>query len=155
VSEQIYPEALCVAADENDTHWVGTMFFDQIYLHAMFSATTGFMARHAHPRASSQSSFHSVAALGLLRERFRRCSGRDLASDSTLLTVFVLAVSAALDNDSSATERHLRGLDELFKLRGGFGSLKINVQELLSKICRFVVLESVWARTSLTAVGST
>jgi hypothetical protein len=142
VSEQIYPDALCAAADENDSHWVGTMFCDEMYLHAMFSATTAFMARHEHPGASSQSSFHSVAALRLLRARFYRCSGRDVASDSTILTIFVLAMSAALDGDPSATERHLRGLDELVKLRGGLESLKINVQELLSKIYRFVLVVS-------------
>ncbi|CAH0054992.1 unnamed protein product [Clonostachys solani] len=136
----MYPERLCTEADSEDVHWVGTMFYNQMYFHAVVSATEAFFNTPGEGRRLLKSQDHSLMAVQLLQNKVSEENMTDSASDTTIMSVLLLAVAAEMAGDLPTVDRHLRGLKRMIDMRGGFQLLQTEVPDLLAKICRRIDL---------------
>ncbi|CAI6095090.1 unnamed protein product [Clonostachys chloroleuca] len=136
LSVKMYPERLCAEADSEDVHWVGTMFHNQMYFHAVVSATEAFFNTPGEGNRLLKSQHHSLMALQLLQNKVSEEDITDSASDATIMSVLLLAFAAEMADDLPTVDRHLRGLKRMIDMRGGFHLLHTEVPDLLAKICR-------------------
>ncbi|VUC26673.1 unnamed protein product, partial [Clonostachys rosea] len=136
LSVKMYPERLCTEADSEDVHWVGTMFHDQMYFHAVVAATETFFNTTGEANRLLKSQYHSLMALQLLQNKVSEPNMTDSSSDTTIMSVLVLALAAEMAGDLPTVDRHLRGLKKMIDIRGGFQLLQTEVPDLLAKICR-------------------
>uniref|UniRef100_A0A0B7JU75 Transcription factor domain-containing protein n=1 Tax=Bionectria ochroleuca TaxID=29856 RepID=A0A0B7JU75_BIOOC len=136
LSIKMYPERLCTEADSEDVHWVGTMFHNQMYFHSVVSASEAFFNTPGEGTRHLKSQHHSLMALQLLQNKVSKEDITDSASDTTIMSVLLLAVAADMADDLPTVDRHLRGLKRMIDMRGGFQLLQTEVPDLLAKICR-------------------
>ncbi|CAH0028079.1 unnamed protein product [Clonostachys rhizophaga] len=136
LSTKMYPERLCAEADSEDVHWVGTMFHNQMYFHSVVSATEAFFNTPGEGNRLLKSQHHSFMALQLLQDKVSEEDVTISTSDTTIMSVLLLAVAAEMAGDLPTVDRHLRGLKRMIDMRGGFQVLHTEVPDLLAKICR-------------------
>ncbi|CAG9978732.1 unnamed protein product [Clonostachys byssicola] len=132
----MYPDRLCTEADSEDIYWVGTMFHNQMYFHAVVSATEAFFYTPREGNRLLKSQHHSLMALQLLQEKVSDENTTNSASDTTIMSVLLLAFAAEMAGDLPTVDRHLRGLKRMIDMRGGVHLLHTEVPDLLAKICR-------------------
>jgi hypothetical protein len=90
-----------------------------------------FFDREALPPEAAN---HLNQAVRLTNQRLRTS---EAVSDSSLAVVNFLVVQELLREEKSGAEVHLRGLQQMVKLRGGLSQLADN-DTLLLKICKCV-----------------
>lgn len=86
-----------------------------------------------------RSQTYLVKSLGLLRGRLT--SGPDMASDTTIMTVVILALAAEVFEKGETLKHHLNGLQRMIGLRGGLNAVA-GVHELPTKVCRVDIVNS-------------
>ena len=67
---------------------------------------------------------HFLKGVRLLREKFLRRNEEETLSDATVSVVLTLAICAYGTGEYDTGRRHLEGLHQIVKLRGGLPSLK-------------------------------
>jgi hypothetical protein len=109
-----------------------------MYFHAVVSATEAFFNTPVEGNRLLKFQHHSLMALQLLQNKVSEGGITDSASDTTIMSVLLLAVAADMADDLPTVDRHLRGLKRMIDMRGGFQLLQTEVPDLLAKICRCV-----------------
>lgn len=104
-------------------------FIEPALLHALLGITSSTLKlKHVKPfdpsSAFAELMSHKVASINLINRKLRNVS--DATQLSTILTVVTLiGYELAVDEDSDATQVHLKGLRDLINLRGGFDGLPV------------------------------
>lgn len=82
--------------------------------------------------------FYLLKALRLLQERLSLPDDSRTISDPTIMAVVTLGLAAEVLEKGETVANHLKGLQKMVNLRGGFAALRTSTHELPSKICRRV-----------------
>jgi hypothetical protein len=85
--------------------------------------------------------FHGATTFRLLQERVSLPDIEASTSDATIMTVFILAVTAELTGDRQAAMNHREGLFRMVTLRGGLRALDAFDGKLRTKVCRSVLID--------------
>lgn len=115
------------------SHWVEYLALDRAYVQSVLFTTHAFFDCMRGARLGIATMRHLSNSLTLLRENLLR---HDLAtSDPTIAVVLSLAMAADVLGDVETAGKHVEGMFQLVKLRGGITALKDNKQ-LQAKVCR-------------------
>jgi Fungal specific transcription factor domain len=122
-----------VEFDSANSVWFEYLLSDAPFLHSILWTTQAYFDWIQGTRISEKALIHESKAITLLQERLNH--PRIAVRDTTIAVVVNLVLTAALVGQFSTARKHMRGLYQILKLRGGLKQLKGNSQ-LQIKICR-------------------
>jgi len=111
------------------------MINDICCLHSMMFAVRAFVESALHDQLSTLACFHYSQTLQLLQARLNESDQTRAISDSTIMVVITLAQAAELTGDFAAVANHVKGLNQIVRLRGGVRALHTH-NNIQVKVCR-------------------
>lgn len=141
MKKMMYPVECCVDLRNEEQNWFRDLSHDPAYAHTVLSTARAYFDFVGSQTFGPRAIMHMNKTMFRLRNKLAET---DLViTDSTIFTVLALVlISEALD-DHEAAQKHLHGLHELVKLRGGIRGL--SQKPLLQiKCCRLVSISQRW-----------
>ncbi|KAK3990681.1 hypothetical protein QBC44DRAFT_324597 [Cladorrhinum sp. PSN332] len=106
--------------------WLEYLAHDRAYLECVLSAAQAFLD-WAHERKIGKLTIqHLNSAMNNLRQTLAECP--QTPTDSTMAVVVTLSMMADMLQDYDAARKHIEGLYQLIKMRGGIRALQYNPQ---------------------------
>ncbi|KAJ9273845.1 hypothetical protein DTO212C5_124 [Paecilomyces variotii] len=121
MKKMMYPVECCVDLRNEEQNWFRDLSHDPAYAHTILSTARAYFDFVGSQTFGPRAIMHMNKTMFRLRNKLAET---DLViTDSTIFTVLALVlISEALD-DHEAAQKHLHGLHELVKLRGGIKGL--------------------------------
>ncbi|OKL62671.1 hypothetical protein UA08_01177 [Talaromyces atroroseus] len=133
LNQSLYPIEVCVAFDPAPSVYFEYLQRDALFLHsALWTAQSYFDCIQGF-QVSERALFHECKAINQVQKRLNY--PQTAVNDATIAVVVNFVLTTALVGHFSTAKKHMAGLYQLLKLRGGLRQLKGNSQ-LQIKICR-------------------
>ncbi|CAG9941064.1 unnamed protein product [Clonostachys rosea f. rosea IK726] len=136
IRDSFYPTEVCVRHTAVDRSLYLFLFSDPLYFHAIQFAVLAYKEMLLGLPRSNETYRHGTQTFQLLRQRLSSPDQLVALSDPTALAIITLAHAAEGSGDTKSFEAHVQGLRALVEARGGLTSLKSDLREMRTKICR-------------------
>ena len=133
----MYPFECCVDLGKEEQYWFEDMHHDPSYAHNVYYSALAYFDVVKSQTFGPTAIMHTNKAIVLLQKKLGEPS--KIVTDSILYVVLMLAMFSEALDDLETVEKHIHGLHQLIKLRGGIGTLS-QKHSLQIKCCRFVCL---------------
>jgi len=135
----MFPVELSLVFSRSKSSWLRPILSDAACLHFTVFVTKTYLdfVHKQNEQNNKTAQAHFVKALSILQQRLANSDNEISTSDSTILIVVGLTMVATFRGDYKTALKHLRGLQNMVMLRGGFAALEENKQ-LQTKIFRQV-----------------
>ena len=135
MKKAMYPIDHCVDLVKEEQRWLIDLKTDTVYAHTVLYVAQVYFDVFKSQTFGPTAIVHTNKTIARLQNQLAEAN---LAiTDSTIFTVLALAMASASQNDLEAAKKHLHGLSQLIKLRGGIPALN-QKWSLQIKCCRFV-----------------
>lgn len=136
MNKAMCPVEHCVDLRKEEQRWFNDLNHDPTYCHTLvYTARTYFDAIRGQDSEPTLI-MHMNNAIVVVQNKL--ADANLVVADSTIFTVLALAMISEVLGDAEAATKHLHGLYELIKLRGGVASLA-KKHTLQIKCCRYVL----------------
>lgn len=130
-----YPYELCVHVSPVERGWFPYMISDACCLHSLMFSIRLWEDKTSPLQLNRLACFHYAQTLELLQARLLEYDQTSAISDATIMVVVLLASVAELMNEHATVENHIRGLEQIVRLRGGVRALNTHTN-MPVKVCR-------------------
>ncbi|GAD92297.1 hypothetical protein PVAR5_0887 [Paecilomyces variotii No. 5] len=149
MGKAMYPVEFCVDFKNEDHNWFRDLSHDPAYAHSVLSTAQAYFDLASSQTFGPTAIVHMNKTMFLLRNKLAEA---DLViTDATIFTVLALVLFSKALDDHAAAQKHLYGLHELVKIRGGIVSLS-HKPLLQMKCCRSVPTRKTVLSPRLTAM---
>ena len=134
--DALYPPELCVQIPPLASSWTWHLLTDPLYLSCAKFSVEAFLDVYQQRCQSTPTQYLFLKTLKLLQHRIDCPDPAKAASDSTIMVVALLGMTAELINDRAAAANHMQGLKRMVDMRGGLPNLACENPRLPAKVCR-------------------
>jgi len=121
-SQEHFPLKVCIDFDERPSDYSHWFFQDVAFLHSVLLAICAIHDNVRDQPLARVTRFHLQRTLHLLNRKLAEQDG--CRTDSTVYIFITLALMAGLFGDHAAAEKHMTGLRQIVRLRGGLEQLR-------------------------------
>lgn len=132
----MYPIDHCVDLAKEEQRWLIDLKSDPVYAHTVLYVAQVYFDVIKSQILGPTAIVHTNKTIARLQRQLAEANLE--ITDSTIFTVLALAMASASQNDLEAAKKHLHGLSQLIKLRGGMPALN-QKWSLQIKCLRFVL----------------
>ncbi|KAI6784653.1 uncharacterized protein J7T54_006699 [Emericellopsis cladophorae] len=123
------------------------MISDPVYFNAVAFSTQGYFEAMVHGHITAKPLLHLARTLQLLRKRLDSPDSPGFSTNSTRLTIVLLALVSEDIELGETIAHHLAGLARLVSLRGGLLQVRPESEELWTKVCRIDIVVAIRSGT--------